>query len=145
MKYFLLALVALYSCSDKGKTVQSVVEEYEKKHANDPASYQPIETKVDSFFVGYEYTPEGKRLVDSINDAQAAMTEDQKIAFTTDPVHDTLFERKHRFKQVWYGWVVVHNYRSKNELGAPVVGVDTFYLDKNMDIVKQEDIKLSGL
>jgi hypothetical protein len=140
MKYFLLALVTIYSCSDKGKTVQSVVEDYEKKHANDPASYQPIETKVDSFFVGYEYTPEGKRLVDSINDAEAVMTEDELVRFTTDPIHDTLFEREHRFKRVWYGWEVVHNYRTKNELGALVASVDTLYLNKSMDIVKRKDI-----
>jgi hypothetical protein len=144
MKYFLLVcMVALFSCSGKEKTVQSVVEDYVKKHTNDPGSYQPIDTKVDSFFVGYDYTPEGKRLMDSIKDAQGIMTEDERVRFTTDPIHDTLFEREHRFKRVWYGWRVVHNYRSKNDLGAPVASVDTFYLNRNMDIVKQEDITIN--
>ncbi|RYZ61455.1 MAG: hypothetical protein EOO14_05005 [Chitinophagaceae bacterium] len=147
-KLTLIASAAfLFSCSSEPKDkVAESIKDYMNKNLNDAKSYEAVETsKPDSFYYSYFQTSEGQVAKVEIS------TYVESNANPDDLLYEVFQDEKKKRDSIldierksyrWYGWKVFHKYRAKNKFGAMVLQSDSFYLDKNFNVVNKDTIKL---
>lgn len=145
MRNFLIFLfcTVLFSCASKSDDkVEASIKSYMKQNMNDFNSYEPVETsKPDSFYLFYNQTAAGRAewaKVDNHDPTDLLATPDSAI--TPDSL-DRLTEKTIKSK-TFYGWKVFHKYRAKNAVGATILSQDTFYFDRNFQLVNKDTIRL---
>lgn len=143
----LFAVLLLASCSAKPENkVSDEIRSYMQKNLNDFDSYQPVETSnPQSLDYSFKDTYEGKvseAMLSTLpetsgkpdpTDLLASLTEDDKRM--RDSLSDLLNKSRH-----FYGWQVFHKYRAKNSFGATILKQDTFYFDKQYNLVLKDTI-----
>lgn len=150
---YLLLVVVLISCNNLTPTqrAEKTIKEHLANELNDAASYEPVETKLDSFYAGYFKSAEGKKLWKEFRDADSSsvdMLSNNYKPMTIEEIAvqkkriDTINARAERFHKVFYGWQAQHKYRAKNALGALVLSFDTFYLNRQFQIMDPDTITI---
>ena len=147
--YTLLCLVVLVSCSENEKTPEQKAEQSIKAQLTPKVGkdYQPVQTKLDSFFLTYTATPEGSKMVEEYNSVHAENKDIYSpnalfLANREMALSDTLKARTERFGQKFCGWKAVHAYRFKNEQGLTTESVDTFLLNKEYQLMRTDSLSL---
>lgn len=148
---FILIAITLIACTTPPKQkAEKTVKEYLNKTLNDASSYQSVDTKLDSFYATYEETKAYSQIMDSLKYIHNKFREDQSLLSedfdnyfnTTRSLLDTINKRAERFKPVFFGWMVEHKYRAKNGFGALILKTDTFYLNRDFQIMRRDTIQL---
>lgn len=150
---FIAACLLLIGCSQE-QTSQQKAETAIKHHLTaklgKESGYQSVETKLDSFYVGYAQTKEGGNLQKEYNAVRAENKDIYSpnallLASKEMVLLDTLNARSKRFGQVFYGWKAIHAYKAKNKLGTSELITDTFLLNKDYQLMQADTISTANL
>ncbi len=145
----LFTLVFLVSCTETEKTSQQKAETTLKDHLSTTVGndYQPIQTRLDSFYAVYTVTKEGSKLLNEYNAVHAENKDIYSpnalfLANREMSLLDTINARTKRYGQKFYGWKAIHSYRYKDEKGILTESVDTFLLNRDYQLMQADTISL---
>lgn len=145
----LFFLVLMTGCSEE-KTPEQKAETTIKNHFTSTGAgnaYQPLQTKLDSFYAVYSLTGEGAKLMNEYNSVHAENKDIYSpnalfLANREMALRDTINARTQRFGKKFYGWKAIHAYRSKNPQGVLTEATDTFLLNREYQLMQADTIAL---
>ena len=160
MKKLLSLTIVLFivtSCINTNKKkAEKLIEEHLKVTMNDFSSYEPMEFgSLDSTYSDFFSTEECKKLInerDRISDEQKQYKEYidvldskkmdemyQKLLDESEveyyKVTDKIFSGDSFYRQIFIGWNMSHQFRGANAFGGKIIGMMTFYFDKDITTV----------
>lgn len=142
-------LLLLIGCSEQKETPEQKATATLKDHYAGTVGkdYQPLQTKLDSFYLTYNLTAEGSRLQNEYNTVHAENKDIYSpnalfLANREMSLMDTINARTKRFGQRFYGWKAIHSYRFKNDKGVATEATDTFLLNQDCQLMRTDTIAL---
>ena len=142
-------LLLLIGCAEQEETPQQKATATLKNHYEGTVGkdYQPLQTKLDSFYLTYDLTAEGSRLVNEYNAVHAENKDIYSpnalfLANREMSLMDTISARTKRFGQRFCGWKAIHSYRFKDDKGVATQATDTLLLNKHYELMRTDTITL---
>jgi hypothetical protein len=135
---FSIIILALFSCSvNKEEKAHKLIKEHLKSTLNDFSYYEPIEfSKLDSTFLEYQDSPEGKNLTAEIHKAELDLMNIYK------PINDCKnnlihLQKKYRIEKALYkpeysGWQMMHLFTCVDTLGTKMTKLKLFKFDTEL-------------
>jgi hypothetical protein len=154
-KIFLLAIVLLVvtSCiNNNERKAKKLIEEHLEATMNDYSSYESMEFgSLDSAFSKFEDTKEYEGSLMAIESSKGQIEfykkqviERNNLFFKTylekeeirySELKDELYKERSSYKGNFIGWNMSHQFRGANAFGGKIIGMMTFYFDKEITTV----------
>jgi hypothetical protein len=154
-KIFLLAIVllAVTSCiNNNERKAKKLIKKHLKATMNDYSSYESMGFgSLDSTFSKFEDTKEyegsvmaiesskgqiefyKKQVIERNNSFFKTYLEKEEIRYSE--LKDELIKERSSYKGNFLGWHMSHQFRGANAFGGKIIGIMTFYFDKDMSSV----------
>ena len=121
-KLLFISLVVLLSACTRQQKAERLVKAYLDSALNDPHSYEPLTTKVDTFW-------------------DSKYQERLKASILKGGELNTDISSADTGKNFQYGWIITHTYRAKNGFGA--LGIHKIEAHSDKDFTKVIEIMIS--
>lgn len=152
---FVLLIITSCVNNNEGKA-KKLIKEHLKATMNDYSSYEPMEfSKLDSTYSDFFSTEECKKLInerDRLSDEQKTYKEyiEKYDSEKIDELYQNLFDDSEveyykitakifradsLYKPEFIGWNMSHQFRGANAFGGKIIGMMTFYFNKDITIV----------
>jgi hypothetical protein len=150
-------LLIITSCvNNNERKAKKLIKEHLKATMNDYSSYEPMEfTPLDSTFSKFYDTKEWKTMINERDIISEQMKEykgiiekyDRKVIIDMyqkfydeseieyNKIQSKLFKADSLFKPKFIGWNMLHQFRGANAFGGKIIGMMTFYFNKEITTV----------
>lgn len=143
LKLVLIILLSLcFGCRMKLNSEEKALRSirlYMRDHLNDYNSYEPVSTKLDSFFLTGLSVSERVAIEKHYNDSILRVRMNSGDSSCHNDNTDSVIKARSRYV-VFSGWTAYQKFRSKNAFGAMVIGYYRFDLDTMFQVTNVYDM-----